>query len=110
MLNPLSFITKFIKSSNQRELDRISKIVSKINSLEEDVKKLDDSEFPKKTLEFKEKIRNGEKLEKIYVEKNYKFLLIYPNRTLSTKLVFDNFDFKTENNLKYMNFNKIKIF
>jgi len=27
MLNPLNFITKFIKSSNQKELDRIKKIV-----------------------------------------------------------------------------------
>ena len=35
MLNPLSFISKFIKSSNQRELDRINKIVKKINDLEE---------------------------------------------------------------------------
>ena len=26
MLNPLSFISKFIKSNNQRELDRINKI------------------------------------------------------------------------------------
>ena len=34
MLNPLNFILKFIKSSNQRELERIGKIVSKINSLE----------------------------------------------------------------------------
>ena len=34
MLNPISFISKFIKSSNQRELDRISKIVKKVNSLE----------------------------------------------------------------------------
>ena len=51
----------------------------------------------------------GEKLEKIYVPKNYKFLLIYPNKTLSTKLVFDNFDFRTENNLNPMYFNKIKI-
>ena len=48
MLNPLNFISKFIKSSNQRELDRIEKIVNKINSLEEDTKKLDNSEFPKK--------------------------------------------------------------
>ena len=39
MLNPLNFISKFIKSSNQRELDRIEKIVNKINSLEEDTKK-----------------------------------------------------------------------
>ena len=52
----------------------------------------------------------GEKLEKIYVPKNYKFLLIYPNKTLSTKLVFDNFDFITENNLNPMYFNKIKIY
>ena len=52
----------------------------------------------------------GEKLEKIYVAKNYKFLLIYPNKTLSTKLVFDNFDFRTENNLNPMYFNKIKIY
>ena len=34
MLNPLNFITKFIKSSNQKELDRIAKIVVKVNSLE----------------------------------------------------------------------------
>ena len=52
----------------------------------------------------------GEKLEKIYVPKNYKFLLIYPNKTLSTKLVFDNFDFRSENNLDPMYFNKIKIY
>ena len=40
MLNPLSFISKFIKSGNQKEIDRISKIVTKINSLEETAKKL----------------------------------------------------------------------
>ncbi len=52
----------------------------------------------------------GEKLEKINVPENYKFLLVYPNRTLSTKLVFDNFNFKTDNNLNPMYFNKIKIY
>ena len=52
----------------------------------------------------------GEKLEKIYVPKNYKFLLLYPNKTLSTKLVFDNFDFRTENDLNPMYFNKIKVY
>ena len=35
-------------------LDRISKIVEKINSFEETIKNLSDSDFPKKTLEFKE--------------------------------------------------------
>ena len=34
MLNPLNLISKFIKSNNQKELDRIAKIVTKINSLE----------------------------------------------------------------------------
>ena len=51
----------------------------------------------------------GEKLEKIYVAKNYKFLLIYPHKILSTKSVFDNFNFKKKNNSKPMYFNKIKI-
>ena len=59
MINPFSFISKFIKSSNQRELDRLSKIVSKINSLEEKFINLEDSDFPNKTLEFKEKIKQG---------------------------------------------------
>ena len=68
MLNPLSFISKFIKSSNQRELDRIAKIVSKINSLEDVVKKLQDSDFPKKTLELKGQIRNQKTLDQILPE------------------------------------------
>ena len=68
MLNPLKLISKFIKSSNQRELDRIAKIVSKINSLEDFTKILQDSEFPKKTLEFKEKIKNGKTLDEILPE------------------------------------------
>ena len=35
MLNPLTFISKFIRSSNQKELDRLEKIVQKVNSLED---------------------------------------------------------------------------
>ena len=68
MINPLSFISKFIKSSNQRELDRLSKIVSKINSLEEKFINLKDSDFPNKTLEFKEKIKQGKTLDEILPE------------------------------------------
>ena len=68
MFNPLSFITKYIKSSNQKELDRIGKIVNKINLLEEKFIKLDDKDFPKKTLEFKEKIKNNETLDQILPE------------------------------------------
>ena len=68
MLNPLNFITKFIKSSNQRELERIEKIVKKINSLEDATRELNDSDFPKKTLEFKDKIKNGNNLDHILPE------------------------------------------
>ena len=68
MLNPLSYISKLIKSTNQRELDRISKIVTKINSLEENFKSLGNEIFPKKTTEFKEKVKNGIPLDKILPE------------------------------------------
>ena len=68
MLNPLNFISKFIKSSNQRELERIEKIVSKINLLENSIKNYKDDDFPKKTQEFKEKIKKGTTLESILPE------------------------------------------
>ncbi|MDC2970395.1 preprotein translocase subunit SecA [Candidatus Pelagibacter sp.] len=68
MLNPLSFFSKIIKSSNQKELDKISKIVTKINSLEETIKDLKNEDFPKKTEQFKERIKNGETLDKILPE------------------------------------------
>ena len=59
MLNPLNFLSKFIKSSNQKELDRIAKIVEKVNSFEPVIKKIHRrSDFPKKTIELKEKL-NG---------------------------------------------------
>ena len=65
MLNPLSFITKFIKSGNQKELERIDKIVKKINSLEESLKNLKDEDFPKKTLEIKEILKKNKDLSEI---------------------------------------------
>ncbi len=68
MFNPLSFISKFIKSSNQKELDRIGKIVLKINSLEENAISLKDSDFPQKTQDFKERIKKGENLDSILPE------------------------------------------
>ena len=52
----------------------------------------------------------GEKLKKIYVAKNCKFLLVYPFKILSTKSVFDNFNFSKENSSKQMYFNKIEIY
>ena len=68
MFNPLNFISKFIKSGNKKELDRIGKIVVQINLLEENIKKLNDKEFPEKTIELKEKIKKGATLDKILPE------------------------------------------
>ena len=65
MLNPLSFISKFIKSGNQKELDRIYKIVENINLLEKNFKNLNDKDFPSKTKEFKNRLKNGENLNQI---------------------------------------------
>ncbi|MBL6863006.1 MAG: preprotein translocase subunit SecA, partial [Candidatus Pelagibacter bacterium] len=59
MLNPLNFISKFIKSSNQKELDRVAKIVEKVNSFEDKIKDIPDEDFPKKTIELKKRLSDG---------------------------------------------------
>lgn len=53
---------------NQREIDRLAKIVEKINSFEPKVKKLKDKDFSKKTEEFKERFSKGEPLEDLLPE------------------------------------------
>ena len=53
---------------NAREIDRIKKIVEKINSFESDVKKLKDKDFSKKTEEFKERLTKGETLTDLLPE------------------------------------------
>ncbi len=68
MLNPLNFLSKFIKSSNQKELDKIQKILNKTNSFESETINLDNSDFPKKTNEFIKKINNGSSLDQIMPE------------------------------------------
>ena len=68
MLNPLNFISKFIKSSNEKELNRIGKIVEKVNSLEIKIKSLSDKDFPIKTHELKERLQNGENSNELLPE------------------------------------------
>ncbi|WP_440923071.1 preprotein translocase subunit SecA [Candidatus Pelagibacter sp.] len=68
MFNPLNFISKFIKSGNKKELDRIDKIVGQINLLEENIQKLNDKEFPEKTIKLKEEIQKGTSLDQILPE------------------------------------------
>jgi len=68
MLNFSSFIGKFVKSSNQRELERIKTIIEKVNGFEPKVKKITDSDFPVKTKELKQKINSGIKLDDLMPE------------------------------------------
>tara|TARA_Y100000590_G_scaffold308727_1_gene348561 strand:- start:2579 stop:5128 length:2550 start_codon:yes stop_codon:yes gene_type:complete len=68
MLNPLKLISKLIKSSNQKELDRLQKVLRKVNSFEDEIIKLEDAEFPKKTNELKNKVSNGSSLDSVLPE------------------------------------------
>ena len=68
MLNPLNFFSKFVKSSNQKELDRIAKIIEKVNSFEEKIKELSDEGFPKRTLELKNKLSQGSDINSLLPE------------------------------------------
>ena len=63
-----SLISKIFKSSNQKELGKLAKVVDKINALEDQSSKLEDSEFPKKTEELKQKFKNGAKLDDLLPE------------------------------------------
>jgi preprotein translocase subunit SecA len=68
MLNPLNFLSKFIRSSNQKELDRIAKIVEKVNSFEEEIKEISSEDFPKKTQELRNKLGQGSNIDNLLPE------------------------------------------
>ena len=63
MLNISGIISKFVKNSSQREIDRLKSFVEKINSWESKIKELPNESFPSKTLEFKSKVQKGVKLD-----------------------------------------------
>jgi len=65
MLNPLKFLTKFIKSSNQKQLEKLQIIVNKINNLENEISVLSDDQFPNKTIELKKRLKDGESINEI---------------------------------------------
>ncbi len=68
MFNPLNLLSKIIKSGNQKELDRIGKIVNQINSLEKKFENIDNSNFPRKTSELISRLNDGEKINQILPE------------------------------------------
>ena len=61
-------VKTIIGSRNERLIKKKNKIVKKINALEPQVGKLSDAELQAKTLEFRERLANGEKLEALLPE------------------------------------------
>ncbi|MFZ3576915.1 preprotein translocase subunit SecA [Virgibacillus sp. DJP39] len=61
-------LTKIFGDGNQKQLNRLQKVVNDIEALETEYEKLTETDFPKKTEEFKERYRNGEKLDSMMVE------------------------------------------
>ena len=66
MFNNLT--SKFFGSSNDRQIKRYNPLVHKINELEDIFIKLSDQELKLKTIDFKEKLSNGETLDNILPE------------------------------------------
>ena len=66
MFNNLT--SKFFGSSNDRQIKRYNPLVNKINELEDIFIKLSDQELKLKTIDFKEKLSNGETLDNILPE------------------------------------------
>ncbi len=65
MLNPIKFLQRLVKSSNQIELDRLQKILTKVNELEETVSSLNDNNFKLETVALKKKISDGASLDEV---------------------------------------------
>ncbi len=53
---------------NQKEVDRLSKVVAKINEFEPDMKKLKDGDFSGKTTDFKDELQKGKTLRDLLPE------------------------------------------
>jgi preprotein translocase subunit SecA len=61
-------LTKFFGSRNDRVLKKIQPVVDRINKLEPEMQKLDDSALAAKTVEFKGRLEKGETIDELLVE------------------------------------------
>ena len=64
----LGILKKIIGTKNDREIKRISALVEKINAQEQGILSLSDAQLQAKTVEFKERISNGETLDDLLPE------------------------------------------
>ncbi|PKH70188.1 preprotein translocase subunit SecA [Stenotrophomonas sp. Betaine-02u-21] len=63
-----SLLTRVFGSRNERQLRQLNRIVAKVNALEPDMEKLSDVQLQAKTPEFKQRIAEGEALDKVLPE------------------------------------------
>ena len=84
MLNISSIISKFIKNSSQKNIDKLKSTVEKINSWELKIKDVPRESFPAKTAEFKSKVQKGVKLEDLIPEA-FAYVREASRRTLSER-------------------------
>ncbi len=63
-----SLLTRVFGSRNERQLRQLNRIVAKINALEPEMQKLSDDELKAKTPALRERIANGETLDKVLPE------------------------------------------
>ena len=61
-------LTKVFGSKNDREIKQLRKIVVRINDLEPSIEPLSDDELKGKTVEFRERVANGESLDDLLPE------------------------------------------
>ncbi len=61
-------LTSVFGSRNERVLKEMSRMVARINALEDDFKALDDAALKAKTAEFRQRLADGEKLDKLLPE------------------------------------------
>ncbi|HEX7342486.1 MAG TPA: preprotein translocase subunit SecA [Rhodanobacteraceae bacterium] len=64
----MSVLTNVFGSRNERVLRQMKKTVARINALEPDFKKLSDNQLKAKTAEFKQRLAEGTKLDKLLPE------------------------------------------
>ncbi len=68
MLNPLSFFSKIFKSNNENELNKIRKVVNKINDLEKDFINLDENQLKLRTKNLIDKVEKDKDLNLVLPE------------------------------------------
>src|ERR1700693_2693015 len=61
-------LAKIFGTKNEREVKRIRPIVAAINDLERGMQQLSDAELAQKTVEFKQRVANGESLDDLLIE------------------------------------------